>query len=69
VYASDDANAVDWSSCVAIDGVLDVDVEVADHDVAMVEVVVVVVAVEPEAQKKIARFWRRRQRICGGGGF
>jgi hypothetical protein len=38
-----------------VDGVLDVDVEIADHDVAVVEVVVVVVAIEPEAQK-IARF-------------
>jgi hypothetical protein len=34
----------------------------------VVEVVVVVVAVEPEAQK-IARFWRRWQHSCGGGGF
>jgi hypothetical protein len=48
--------------------VLDVDVEVADHDVAVVEIVMVVVAIEPEAQK-IARFWRQRQRICGGGGL
>jgi hypothetical protein len=48
--------------------VLDVDVEVANHDVAVVEIVMVVVAIEPEAQK-IARFLRQRQRICGGGGL
>ena len=38
--ASDDADAVDWSCCrcVAVDVALDVDVEVADRDIAVVEV-------------------------------
>jgi hypothetical protein len=41
----DNVNAVDWSWCrsVAVDVALDVDVEVADHGVAVVVVVVVVV--------------------------
>jgi hypothetical protein len=68
VDTSDDADAVDWSFLDAVDGVLDVNVEVADHDVVVVEVVVVVVAVEPEAQI-IARFLQRWQGYCGGGGF
>ena len=44
----------------------DVDVEVAERDVAVVEV-----ADRAEGAKIIARFWvlRRRQDFCGGGGF
>jgi hypothetical protein len=63
VDGNDNTDAVDWSSGVAIDNVLDVDVEVADHDVAMVEVVVVVVAIEPEAQKIV--HFRRGRRVLG----
>ena len=45
--ASDDADGVDWSCCrcVAVDVALDVDVEIAGRDVAVVDVVVVVVVV------------------------
>ena len=45
--ASDDADAVDWSCCrcIVVHVVFCVDVEVADHDVAVVDVVVVVVVV------------------------
>ena len=45
--ASDNADAADWSycRCVAVDVALDVDIEVANRDVAVVDAVVVVVVV------------------------
>ena len=48
---SDDTNVVDWSCCrcVAVDDVMDVDVEVVGPDVAVVDVVVDVVVVADSA--------------------
>jgi hypothetical protein len=51
---NDNTNAIDWSSGVAVDNVLDVDIEVANHDVDVVEVGVVDVVL---AHKKFAQYF------------
>ena len=62
----DDADAIDWSCrrCVVVDVVVCVDVDVADHDVAVVEIIVVdgVVVMNDEAAQS-----RRRKKMRYGG--
>ena len=76
--ASDDADVVDWSCCrcVAVDDVMDVDVEVVSPDVAVVNVVVDVVVVADSvggannsAILVVVSCCAAAAGICGGGGF
>ena len=58
--ASDNTYVVDWSCCrcVAVDDVMDIDVEVVGADVVMVDIVVdVVVVADSAGGAKNARFW------------
>ena len=65
--ASDDADAVDWSCCrcVAVDQAINVDVEVADHGVAVIKVFMVddVVVVDDEAAQSRRR--KKKMRYDG----
>jgi hypothetical protein len=71
VHASDDADVVDWNSSVAVDVVLDINVEIAGRDVAVVKVVVVVlVARARDAKKKrnlSHKFYFVQPQSCGFG--
>jgi hypothetical protein len=55
VHASDDADVVDWNSSVAVDVVLDINVEIVGRDVAVVKVIVVVLVARARGAKKKKR--------------